>query len=75
MQVQGGGGGLIVAKKDENSAQNVRFNKNKNRLCSMTCGIDNVYKIDRLDTKRFFLKGIKYNLNEEKRSHPEEKSG
>ena len=48
---------------------------NKNRLCSMTCGIDNIYKIDRLDTKRFFLKGTKDNLNEKKRSHPEEKSG
>ncbi len=41
----------------------------------MTCGIDNIHKIDRLDTKRFFLKGAKDNLNENKRSHPEEKSG
>ncbi len=41
----------------------------------MTCGIDNIYKIDRLDTKRFFLKGTKDNLNEKKRSHPKEKSG
>ncbi len=42
--------------------------ENKNRLCSMTCGIDKICKIDRLDTKRFFL-------YEKKRSHPKEKSG
>ena len=42
--------------------------KNKNRLCSMTCGIDKIYKIYRLDTKRVFLKGTKDHLNEKKRS-------
>ena len=41
----------------------------------MTCGIDKIYKIDRLDTKKIFLKGTKDHLNEKKRSYPEEKSG
>ena len=52
--------------------------KNKNRLCSMTCGIYKTYKIDRLDTKRSFVgaaEGAKHHLNEKKRSHPEEKLG
>ncbi len=32
---------------------------NKNRLCSMACGVDKMYKIDRLDAKRFFIEGSK----------------
>ena len=32
---------------------------NKNRLCSMTCGIDKIYKIDRLNRKRSFIEGSK----------------
>ncbi len=46
---------------------------NKNRLCSMTCGIYKIYKIDRLVTKRSFIgaaEGAKQHLNEKKRSHP-----
>ncbi len=33
--------------------------KNKNRLCSMACGVDKMYKMDRLDAKRFFIEGSK----------------
>ncbi len=29
--------------------------ENKNRLCSMTCGIDKIKNIDRLDTKSSFI--------------------
>ena len=29
--------------------------RNKNRLCSMTYGIDKIFKIDRLDAKRSFI--------------------
>ena len=39
----------------------------------MTCGIDRIYKIDRLDTKDPLFKGAKEYLNEKKRSHPKEK--